>query len=252
MIFGSNALSEKEKRAFFTEILCSNSAEERLRELARSGELKELFPEVYAMIGVTQPPEFHPEGDVFEHTMIMLRHMVFPDPLLGWSVLLHDVGKPLTRSVEPSGMIRFFGHEEKGAELAEKILKRFGFEDEDAGVICHAVRNHMRFANVAEMRPAKVARLIREPFFGMELELHRLDCISCHGKMGCFDFLLEKCVQTVEEPGKLVTGRDLLERGFSEGVVCGKILNEIRIAQLAGVITTRSEALNYIERIKLL
>ena len=107
MIFGSNALSEKEKRAFFTEILCSNSAEERLRELARSGELKELFPEVYAMIGVTQPPEFHPEGDVFEHTMIMLRHMVFPDPLLGWSVLLHDVGKPLTRSVEPSGRIRF-------------------------------------------------------------------------------------------------------------------------------------------------
>lgn len=250
MIFGSNALSEKEKRTFFTEILCSNSAEERLRELARSGELKELFPEVYAMIGVTQPPEFHPEGDVFEHTMIMLRHMVFPDPLLGWSVLLHDVGKPLTRSVEPSGRIRFFGHEEKGAELAENILKRFGFEDEDASVICHAVRNHMRFANVAEMRSAKVARLIREPFFGMELELHRLDCISCHGKMGCFDFLLEKCVRTVEEPGKLVTGRDLLERGFSEGVVCGKILNEIRKAQLAGVITTRSEALNYIERIK--
>ena len=250
MNFGSS-LTEKEKKNFFTEILCSGSAGAKFRSLACSGELKHLFPEIDAMRGVTQPPEFHPEGDVFEHTMIMLDHMRFPDPLLGWSVLLHDVGKPLTRSVESSGRIRFFSHEEKGAALAELILDRFGFEKSEREIICHAVRNHMRFAYVSQMRKAKVERLLKEPFFGLELELHRLDCISCHGKMGEFDFLLQQMIRlSPPEPAKLVSGRDLIARGIPAGVRCGKILKEIRKAQLAGVITTRHEALNYIERIK--
>ena len=135
-----------ERRDFLTRILCAPRAEENLRTLAEKGKFKELLPEVHAMIGVTQPPEYHPEGDVFEHTMIMLKHMVFPDPLLAWSVLLHDVGKPLTRSVEESGRIRFFGHEEKGAEMVPSILKRFGFQEKEIAIIVHAVKNHMRFA----------------------------------------------------------------------------------------------------------
>ena len=250
MIFVPGPLSKREKKAFFTEILISGKAEERLRDLCASGKLRELFPELHAMEGVTQPPEFHPEGDVFEHTMVMLRHMVCPDPLLGWSVLLHDVGKPLTRTVESSGRIRFFGHEELGAEIAEKLLVDMGFEKEETEIIKHAVRNHMRFASVQQMRPAKVTRLMKEPFFGLELELHRLDCISCHGKMACFDFLLGQYVQMAPpEPERLVSGKDLLERGLKPGALLGRILNDVRGAQLNGAITSRSSALAYIDKV---
>ena len=241
----------REKREFVTRILCAPDAEEKLRDPAENGILKELLPEVYAMTGVTQPPEYHPEGDVFEHTMIMFRHMVFPDPLLGWSVLLHDVGKPLTRSVEESGRIRFFGHEEKGALLAEKILSRFEFDAEEAAVICHAVRNHMRFAHVTSMRQAKLERLMKEPFFGLELELHRLDCISCHGKMAGFDFLLGQYVRMAPpEPEKLLSGRDLLERGIKPGAGMGRILKDIRRLQLSGEISSREQALKYVNNLR--
>lgn len=250
MISVPGTLSKREKKALFTEILISGNAEESLRDLCASGRLRELFPELHAMAGVTQPPEFHPEGDVFEHTMIMLRHMVFPDPLLGWSVLLHDVGKPLTRTVESSGRIRFFGHEELGAEIAEKLLIDLGFGKNETEIIKHAVRNHMRFASVRQMRHAKVEQLMKEPFFGLELELHRLDCISCHGKMECFDFLLGEFVRMAPpEPERLVSGKDLLERGLKPGASMGRILKEIRGAQLNGAITTRSEALAYIDKV---
>ena len=239
-----------EKRSFFTGILCAPQADEKLRELAESGVLEKLFPEISAMRGVSQPPEFHPEGDVFEHTMLMLRHMVFPDPLLGWSVLLHDVGKPLTRSVEASGRIRFFGHEEKGALLAAEILERFEFEKTDMELIVHAVRNHMRFAHVTDMRQAKLEKLMRSVSFPLELELHRLDCISCHGKMEGFDHLLGKYLLLAPpEPEKLVSGRDLKERGIGSGVLCGTILREIRKVQLSGKINTRKEALEYMEKL---
>ena len=240
-----------ERRDFLTRILCAPRAEENLRTLAEEGKFKELLPEVHAMIGVTQPPEYHPEGDVFEHTMIMLRHMVFPDPLLGWSVLLHDVGKPLTRSVEESGRIRFFGHEEKGALLADEILRRFKFDAEKRDIICHAVRNHMRFAHVTAMRQAKLERLMKEPFFGLELELHRLDCISCHGKMEGFDFLLGQYVRMAPpEPEKFLSGRDLLERGITPGVRMGRILRDIRKMQLSGKISSREQALDYVNNLR--
>ena len=243
-------VTPREKKAFFTGVLCSPRADEKFTALADSGHLENLFPEISAMRGVTQPPEFHPEGDVFEHTMLMLRHMAFPDPLLGWSVLLHDVGKPLTRSVEESGRIRFFGHEEKGAELAGTILERFGFSAGDRETIIHAIRNHMRFAHVADMRQAKLERLMKEPFFGLELELHRLDCISCHGKLAGFNFLLEKFLQMApEEPEKLVSGRDLAARGVPPGVLFGGILKKIRKAQLAGQFSTREQALNYMDNL---
>jgi poly(A) polymerase len=127
--------SPQEKRDFFTGILTSPGADLCFRELASRGALQTLFPEIHAMIGVTQPPEFHPEGDVFEHTMLMLHHMAYPDPLLGWSVLLHDVGKPLTRSVELSGRIRFFNHEVKGAEMAREILGKMAFPEEEINAV---------------------------------------------------------------------------------------------------------------------
>ena len=241
----------EEIRDFFTRILCAPGADGKLRALAQKGTLEELFPEINAMIDVTQPPEYHPEGDVFEHIMIMLKHMAFPDPLLGWSVLLHDVGKPLTRSVEASGRIRFFGHEEEGASLAEKILKRFKFAPDESEVICHAVRNHMRFAHVTAMRQSKLERLMKEPSFGLELELHRLDCISCHGKMAGFDFLLGEYVRMAPpEPEKLLSGRDLLERGIQPGVRMGRILKDIRRLQLSGEINSREQALKYVNNLR--
>lgn len=241
---------ERGTKEYFTEILCSHRAEEKFRELKESGELKALFPEIEAMAGVTQPPEFHPEGDVFEHTMIMLRHMAYPDPFLGWSVLLHDVGKPLTLSVESSGRIRFFGHEEKGAGMAEQILRRFGFEEDFIEVVVHAVRYHMRFASVREMRRSKLEGVIKAPFFAVELELHRLDCISCHGRMEGFDHLLAVFLQMApSEPEKLVSGKDLLAKNIAPGKDMGNILEMVRQAQLAGTVTTRSEALDYIDKL---
>ena len=235
-------------REFLTRILCGPDSHLRFRQLAESGDLSSLLPEVHAMIGVSQPPEYHPEGDVFEHTMLMLSHMAYPDPLLGWSVLLHDVGKPLTRSVEPSGRIRFFCHEEKGADVAEKILKRFAFPVAEREIIVHAVRNHMRFAYVKEMRQSKVASLMQQPHFGLELELHRLDCISCHRKMECFDFLLQQLCTQTPEAEDFLSGKDLIALGISPGRGMGSMLKQLKQLQSSGKILSRDEALEYVRQ----
>ena len=235
-------------REFISRLLCGSSAGLAFRRLEREGRLAELLPEVACLRRVTQPPEFHPEGDVLEHTFLMLDHMVFPDELLGWSVLLHDVGKAPARSVEPSGRIRFFGHEEIGAAMAEGILGRFCFSPEEREIVVHAVRNHMRFASVREMRRSKVESLLRETHFPLELELHRLDCISCHGLMVGFDFLLEALVSLPPpEAPPLLTGKDLLAAGFSPGREMGAVLKHVRELQLQGVVRTPQEALRRAE-----
>ena len=237
-------------RDFISPLLCGPFAGKSFRRLEEEGRLAELLPEVACLRQVTQPPEFHPEGDVLEHTFLMLDHMVFPDELLGWSVLLHDVGKAPARSVEVSGRIRFFGHEELGAAMAEEILGRFGFSPEEREKIVHAVRNHMRFASVREMRRSKVESLLREAHFPLELELHRLDCISCHGLMEGFDFLLETLVSLPppEDP-PLLTGKDLLAAGFLPGREMGAILKEVRELQLRGAVGTPGEALDRAKKI---
>ena len=241
-------MAPEDLRIFFTRILCAPCADLEFYRLAEDGRLKEFLPEVDAMRGVTQPPEFHPEGDVFEHTMVMLRHMVYPDPLLGWSVLLHDIGKPVTRSVECSGRIRFFSHETAGVEIAEKVLERLNFDDSSKETILHAVRNHMRFANVEDMRKSKVLKLLQEPSFALELELHRLDCISCHGKMEGFNFLLEELLSLpAPEPEPLINGRILADLGMTPGRSLGGMLRKIRALQLSGVITSREQAAAYAE-----
>ena len=240
----------KTHRNFIAGLLKKPFAGLAFRRLEKEGRLAELLPEVACLRQVTQPPEFHPEGDVLEHTLIMLDHMVFPDELLGWSVLLHDVGKAPARSVEPSGRIRFFGHEELGAEMAEKILGRFGFSPDEREKVVHAVRNHMRFASVREMRRSKVESLLREAHFPLELELHRLDCISCHGLMEGFDFLLETLASLPppEEP-PLLTGKDLLAAGFPPGREMGELLKRIRELRLQGVVRTPQEALRRAQEI---
>ena len=238
----------KTHRTFVAKLFRAPFAGLAFRRLEEEGRLAELLPEVACLRQVTQPPEFHPEGDVLEHTFLMLDHMVFPDELLGWSVLLHDVGKAPARSVEPSGRIRFFGHEEIGAEMAENILGRFGFSPEEREKIVHAVRNHMRFASVREMRRSKVESLLRDAHFPLELELHRLDCISCHGLMEGFDFLLETLVSLpAPEAPPLLTGKELLAAGFPPGRAMGEILKHLRELQNRGEIRTPQEALHRAE-----
>ncbi len=218
-----------------------------MRLLQRTGLMAAVLPEVAAMEGVEQPPEFHPEGDVFVHTMLMLEHMAYPDPLLGWSVLLHDVGKPRTYSVEEgSGRIRFFGHEALGAEMAADILDRLRFSCVDRERVVQAVRNHMRFAFVTEMKAAKLRRLLADPNFSLELELHRLDCIACHGIMTGFVFLLDELRRAPDRavlPEPLVMGRDLVAAGRRPGPGFRRALDAVYDRQLAGEFGSREEAL---------
>jgi len=239
-------LTGERLRVELTSMLTGPDPAGALRMLERTGILGAILPEIAAMPGVEQPPEFHPEGDVFVHTARMLEHMALPDPLLAWSVLLHDVGKPVTRSVEASGRIRFFEHETRGAEMAGRILDRFRFSTADREAIVHAVRNHMRFAAVPQMKPAKRRKLISDPNFSLELELHRLDCVGCHGMLDVFVFLLDLLdaePELRELPEPFVRGRDLVEAGLRPGPRFRKVLDAVFDRQLAGEFATREEAL---------
>ena len=242
----ASQLSGERIREEMSRILCTARAAESVRLMADSGLLAAVLPEVAALRGVEQPPQFHPEGDVFEHTMLMLTNMTLPTPNLAWSVLLHDVGKAATFSREESGRIRFFGHERVGEEIADGILTRLHFSVADRDSILSAVRNHMRFAAVCEMKAAKLRKLLADDNFALELELHRLDCISCHGKMECFVYLVDQLRNRGDErlPESLLRGRDLVAAGFAPSARFGKVLHDIYELQLAGEITETSQALD--------
>ena len=238
-------LSGERVREEMSKILCAPRAAESMKLMLDSGLLAAVLPEVAALAGVEQPPEFHPEGDVFTHTCLMLENMALPTVNLAWSVLLHDVGKPVCFSHDETGRIRFFGHEELGAKMAEKILERLRFSIADKECIVAAIRNHMRFASVREMKRSKLLRLLADDNFALELELHRLDCLSCHGKMECFVYLLDRLRETpeVKLPPPLVLGRDLVAAGAAPSPRFGKVLHEVYERQLAGELTTREGAL---------
>lgn len=238
-------LSGERVREEMSKILCAPRAAESIRLLLDSGLLAAVLPEVAALAGVEQPPQFHPEGDVFEHTCLMLRNMVLPTVNLAWSVLLHDVGKPACFNYDETGRIRFFGHESTGAEMAAKILDRLRFSVADRERIVAAVKNHMRFASVREMKSAKMLRLLADDNFALELELHRLDCLSCHGKMECFVYLLDqlRLMPDAKLPPPLVQGRDLVAAGVPPSPLFSKVLHEVYERQLAGELTDREAAL---------
>lgn len=213
--------------------------------LRDTGLLAVLLPEISALSGVTQPPDYHPEGDVFDHTLLMLRHMVHRDLRLAWSVLLHDVGKFATRSVDADGRIRFFSHETVGVDVAASILERFRFSNADRDSILAAIRNHMRFASVCDMRSAKIRKLLADPNFATELELHRLDCISCHAMMDGFVYLLDRLNEYSETPvlpSPWVTGQDLIALGAKPGPRFKEVLEAVFDAQLAGTVHSPEEA----------
>lgn len=243
-------LSAERVQQELTMIFTGKAPDKALELLHKSGLLAVLLPEVEAMHGVSQPPEYHPEGDVFEHTKLMLKAMALPSDLLAWSVLLHDVAKPLTHFVEEGGRIRFFGHEQRGAEMSKKIMTRLKFSKQAIEKVSKAVKNHMRFASVKQMRKDKVKRLIADDNFILELELHRLDCISSHALMDVFNFLLDTIIEQlgeVELPKALLTGKDLIAMGFKPGPKFKKILEKVSDMQLKNKLKSSKAAKSYVK-----
>ncbi len=217
----------------------SPRAGQGIRLLERTGLLRAVLPEVAAMAGQEQPPEFHPEGDVLTHTVIMLDAMQERDADLAWTVLLHDVGKPATAAIGrwPDGRprIRFDRHADVGAEMARGILTRLRMPRQRIETVVFAIANHMRFKDVQRMRRATLRRLIGAPTFPLELELHRLDCVSSHGVLDNHAFLEQAREQWREEkplPPPLVSGHDLLAMGIPEGPELGRRLRAAYEAQL--------------------
>ena len=233
----ASQLAAERVREELSMMLLGRHPGDAFRLLKRTGLLAAVLPEIDRLSGVEQPPEFHPEGDVFTHTMMMLDAMAYPELRTAWSALLHDVGKPDTFSREPGGRIRFFGHESAGADIADAIMERLRFSRDDAAVISAAIRNHMRFASVREMRDGKLRRLIAEPGFPVELELHRLDCRCCHSLMDGFVFLLDRLADEPKPsvlPAPWVGGNDLIAAGLKPSPLFKRVLEECFDRQLAG------------------
>ena len=227
-----------------------------LQQWHELGLLREMLPEVEALIGVEQPPAFHPEGDVFTHTKLMLDHLAPPprDPVLVCAVLLHDIGKPATKSWGPGSdgedRIRFDGHDRVGAEIAEQVLRRLRCSNALIDAVTTCVRNHMRFMHVQEMRKAKLRRWLKEPTFPIELELHRVDCLASHADLSNYEYVKQRAEEWANEP-KLpdpwISGTDLIELGLAEGPRIGHWKREAYARQLDGMEPDRDALLNWLK-----
>jgi poly(A) polymerase len=220
--------------------------------LDASGLMKQILPELEALKGCKQPPQFHPEGDVFQHTRLMLQ--LLPDEVslpLVLSVLFHDIGKPPTSSVDEKGRIRFNGHDRIGAEMTEGLMQRLRFSRAEIDATVEAVRQHMVFKDVTNMRIARLKRFMARPTFADELELHRVDCASSHGMLDNYDFLQRKQEEFSNEPiipPPLVRGDDLIALGLKPGPSFGEILEAVETRQLEGTLRDREEALAWVRQ----
>jgi poly(A) polymerase len=247
--FRIKEVSPERIRGELIKIMSGPHPDKGLEMLEKTGILKEVMPEVSKMKGVSQPEEFHPEGDVFEHTRLVLEKLKEPSVTLAFSSLLHDVGKPPTYEV--SDRIRFPNHQEVGARMAESILRRLKFPSEEVEKIVSCVRNHMNFMNAPKMRESKLKRLMMRPTFLEELELHRIDCLSSHRDLKIWNYLEERYQEYKREPKKrepLLRGRDLLKMGFSPGPLMGKIVREAEDLQLEGRLKTKKEAREWVRK----
>ncbi len=230
-------------------ILTEGGARRGFELLDAAGLLADILPEVAAMKGVAQPPEFHPEGDVWTHTLMMLEGMkTNPTETLALAVLLHDVGKPPTFRI--ADRIRFDEHAEVGAQMAARILTRLRFPNDVIRQVESLVLNHLRFKDLPNMRESKVKRFLRMDRFEEHLELHRLDCTMSHGLLGNYDFAVRKLRETPKEvlkPQPLVTGHDLIAAGYEPGPGFSRMLAAVEDAQLEGQLRSREEALTFVE-----
>ncbi len=248
---GIEQVSRERVRDELTKMLTEGSARQAFELLDSTGLLKEVLPEVDRMHGVEQPPQFHPEGDVWVHTLLLLEKLPPRcSRTLAWGTLLHDVGKPPTFRVAPD-RIRFDGHVEVGVRMAEEICHRLHFSNEDTRQIAALVANHMRFADAERMKESTLKRFIRLPKFEEHLELHRMDCLSSHGDLTLYNFVRERFRQTPAEeirPQPLLTGDDLIALGYQPGPQFREILSAIEDAQLEGKLKNREEALEFVRR----
>jgi poly(A) polymerase len=243
-------VSAERIREEISRILTSGSARRGLELLDSTGLLSHILPEIGALKGVEQPPEFHPEGDVWTHTLMMLEGLPPGVPLtLALGVLLHDVGKPATFRV--AERIRFDGHVEAGVEIARKLMNRLRYSNEEMAQVEALIANHMRFKDLPKMRESKMKRFLRMPAFDQHLELHRLDCSSGSGHLENYEFARTKLAEQTPEalkPEPLITGRDLIEHGYKPGPQFSKMLAFIEDAQLESTVSTREDALELLSQ----
>ncbi len=240
-------VSAERVREEILKILTEGQARRGFELLEETGLLQEVLPEVKAMQGVQQPPEFHPEGDVWTHTLMMLDGLRAPTPTLALGVLLHDVGKPPTFTVRER--IRFDNHVEVGAKMAEAICGRLRVPSRETERVVELVRHHLRFKDFPQMRRSTQLRFLRMEGFEEHLELHRLDCLSSHRNLENYELarrMLEETPPEVIKPAPLVRGDDLIAQGYSPGPAFKKILQAVEDAQLEGKIHTREDALRLI------
>jgi poly(A) polymerase len=221
-----------------------------LELLKESGLMEEVLPELGPTVHCEQSPDYHPEGTVFNHLVLMLKNMpALADPALPWAILMHDIAKPNTLSRDPeTGGIHFYGHERVGAEMAQELLERLKFPRKQTEAVVQAVRCHMQFKDAPQMRKSTLRRLLMRPTFPLELELHRIDCAGSHGQMDVYDFLVSAAKELEQQPEirpPLLNGNDLRELGMEPGPGMGNLLAEVREKQLQDELTSTAEARNY-------
>jgi len=244
-------VSQERVRDELTKMLTEGRARLAFFLLHGTGLLKQVLPEISAMKGVEQPPEFHPEGDVFIHTLLLLDNLPQPcPPTLAWGALLHDVGKPPTFRVAPD-RIRFDGHVDVGVKMAEEICRRLRFSNEDTEQILALVDNHMRFGDATRMSESTLKKFLRMPRFEEHLELHRLDCTASTGNLASYNFVREKLAAIPPEvmrPDPLVSGADLIAAGYLPGPRFKEILAAVEDAQLENRLLNNEDAMEFVRR----
>jgi poly(A) polymerase len=239
-------VSQERVRDELTRMLIEGAPRRAFELLDATGLLREVLPEVARLQGVEQPPQFHPEGDVWTHTLLLLDNLpAGASPTLAWGALLHDIGKPATFRRAPD-RIRFDGHVEIGVRIAEDVCARFRMSHEETAQIVALVAHHMRFGEVEKMRAATLKRFLRLDRFPEHLALHRLDCLASHRDLRLYEFAkhhFETIPAQEIRPQPLLTGHDLIAAGFRPGPAFREMLLRVEDAQLEGRIHTREEAL---------
>ena len=241
-----HAVSRERVRDELTKMLTEGKARRGFEFLDETGLLSEVLPEVARMRGVAQPPQFHPEGDVWVHTLLLLEQLAPGSPLtLAWGALLHDIGKPPTFRVAPD-RIRFDNHVEVGVAMGAEICRSLRFSNDDTHQILALIQNHMRFADAPQMKDSTLKRFFRLDRFDEHLALHRMDCLAAHGNLDIWNLVRERYEATPAEvvrPTPLITGRDLIAAGYTPGTLFKEMLGTVEDAQLEGTITTTDQAL---------
>lgn len=241
-----HAVSRERIRDELTKMLTEGHARRAFELLDETGMLAEVLPEIERMKGVEPPPQFHPEGDVWTHTLMLLEQLEPGCPMtLAWGALLHDVGKPPTFRRAPD-RIRFDGHVEIGVAMGAEICRRFRFSNEETRQVLALIENHMRFADAPKMKTSTLKRFFRLDCFDEHLKLHRMDCLAAHGNLDIYEFVRERRAAMTEEtvrPKPLLSGRGLIDAGYAPGPGFKEMLTVAEDAQLEGAVTTAEGAL---------